>query len=70
MCIAEIAVLEQRWDQGDVAVGRLGDGRVVPLTFVPDAPAGSHLICHLGIPVEVITTEAARAALALQGGST
>lgn len=70
MCIAEVAVLEDRWDDQGVAVGRLDDGRVVPLTFVPDVRAGSHVLCHLGIPVEVITAEAARAALALQGGST
>lgn len=70
MCIAEVTVLEDRWDDDGVAVGRLGDGRIVPLTFVPDAAAGSHVLCHLGIPVEVIAPEAARAALALQGGST
>lgn len=67
MCIAELAVVQERWDDGGTAVGRLDDGRVVSLAFVPDAVAGSHVLCHLGIPVEVIASEAA---LALEGGST
>lgn len=70
MCIAEVSVLDACWDDDGVAVGRLGNGRVVPLSFVPDASAGSYVLCHLGIPVEVIAPEAARAALALEGGST
>jgi hydrogenase maturation factor len=67
MCIAEVALLDECWDDDGVAVGRLHDGRVVPLSFVPEAAAGSHVLCHLGIPVEVVAPEAVPA---LEGGWT
>ena len=40
-------------ERGDV-LGRLDDGCVVPLAFVPDARPGAYLLVHLGIPVEVL----------------
>ena len=69
MCLGSIAVLAEAWDQGAVRVGRLDDGCVVTLSFVPDAEPGAHLLLHLGIPVEVLDPEAAREALALREGS-
>jgi hydrogenase maturation factor len=66
MCLGSIAVLVEAWDEG-TRVGRLDDGCVVPLTFVPDARPGSHLLIHLGIPVEVLEPDAAVDALALRG---
>jgi hydrogenase maturation factor len=68
MCIGSIAVLEEIWDDDGVRVGRLADGCVVALSFVPEALPGSYLLLHLGIPVEVLNHAAAREALALRSG--
>ena len=66
MCVGSIAVLAEAWDDGAARVGRLDDGCVVPLSFVPDAAPGAHLLLHMGIPVEVLDPETAREALALR----
>ena len=66
MCLGSIAVLVETWDDGAAALGRLDDGCVVPLSFVPGAVSGAHLLLHLGIPVEVLDPAAAREALALR----
>lgn len=66
MCLGSIAVLVETWDDAGTWLGRLDDGRLVPLSFVPDATAGAHLLVHLGIPVEVLDPAAAREALALR----
>jgi len=52
-----------------VVLGRMDDGCVVVLSYVPEARPGAHLLLHLGIPVEVLEEEAAREALDLRGGS-
>jgi hydrogenase maturation factor len=39
-------------------VGRLGDGHVVSLAFLPEAEAGDVVLVHLGIPVEVLVSRA------------
>jgi hydrogenase maturation factor len=66
MCLGSIAVLVESWGDAGTRVGRLDDGCIVPLSFVPNAPLGTHLLVHLGIPVEVLHPHAARAALALR----
>lgn len=66
MCVGEIAPLLDAWDDAGVRVGRLRDGRVVSLSFVPGAVAGDHLLLHLGIPVEVIDDATAGDALELR----
>ena len=66
MCLGSIAVLAETWDDEGARLGRLDDGCVVPLSFVPDASPGAHLLLHLGIPVEVLEPEVARDALALR----
>lgn len=66
MCLGSIAVLVETWDDEGARLGRLDDGCVVPLLFIPDAPLGAHLLVHLGIPVEVLEPDAARDALALR----
>lgn len=66
MCLGSIAVLAAAWDDAGARVGRLDDGCVVTLSFVPDAQPGAHLLLHLGIPVEVLEPEAAHDALALR----
>ena len=66
MCLGSIAVLSEAWEDQGVRVGRLDDGCVVSLSFVPDAAAGAHLLLHLGIPVEVLDPGAAREALELR----
>ena len=66
MCLGSIAVLAEAWDDDGVPVGRLDDGCVVSLSFVPDAEPGAHLLLHLGIPVEVLDPETARDALELR----
>ena len=67
MCVGSIAVLAEAWDDGAARLGRLDDGCVVPLSFVPGAQPGAHLLLHLGIPVEVLDPQTAREALALRG---
>jgi len=57
MCIGTSAVLVEVWEEGGARVGRLGDGNVVSLAFLPEAEAGDVVLVHLGIPVEVIVPE-------------
>ncbi len=66
MCLGGIAVLAEAWDEGGARLGRLDDGSVVPLGFVPDARPGAQLLVHLGIPVEVLEPTVAAQALALR----
>jgi hypothetical protein len=66
MCVGSIAVLAEAWDDGAARVGRLDDGCVVPLSFVPGAEPGAHLLLHMGIPVEILAPETAREALELR----
>jgi hydrogenase expression/formation protein HypC len=66
MCLGSISLLVDSWDADGVHVGRLDTGAVVSLAFVPEARPGSHVIVHLGIPVEVIDREEAATALALR----
>lgn len=66
MCVGSIAVLDEVWEDGGVPMGRLDDGCVVQLSYVPTARGGDYLLLHLGIPVEVLEEEAARDALALR----
>jgi len=66
MCVGSIARLVESWEDEGTRIGRLDDGCVVPLSFVPDAPPGAHLLLHLGIPVEVLDPDAAREAVALR----
>jgi hypothetical protein len=66
MCLGEIALLAETWADGGVPMGRLEDGAVVALSFLPDAAPGAHVLLHLGIPVEVLDPDSARAALALR----
>jgi len=70
MCLGSIALLAASWDEGGVRVGRLDDGCVVPLVYVPDAEPGAYLLLHLGIPVEILSADAAREALHLRTGET
>jgi hydrogenase maturation factor len=66
MCVGSIMTLAEVTDEDGVRLGRLDDGCVVPLTFVPHATAGDQLLLHLGVPVEVLDPEAARDALCLR----
>jgi hydrogenase maturation factor len=68
MCVGSITRLVQAWDEDGVRLGRLEDGCVVPLAYIPEAQPGAHLLLHLGIPVEVLAPEAAREALELRAG--
>lgn len=66
MCLGTIRVLEDVWDDAGARVGRLDDGNVVTLGYVPDAQPSAYLLVHLGIPVEVLRAEDAEAALGLR----
>lgn len=66
MCLGAIALLAEAWEEDGTPVGRLDDGRIVSLAFVPAARAGDHLLVHLGVPVEVLEPETAARALALR----
>ena len=67
MCLGSIATLVEAWDDAGVRVGRLDEGSVVPLAFVPNAVPGACLLIHLGIPVEVLEADSARDARRLRG---
>ena len=69
MCLGDIARLTQAWERDGVRLGRLHDGSVVTLSFLPDATPGAYVLVHLGIPVEVLDTATAEEALALRGES-
>ncbi len=66
MCVGSISLLTDAWDERGARVGRLDDGKVVSLAFLPEAQAGVYVLVHLGIPVEVIDSEDARQAVALR----
>jgi hydrogenase maturation factor len=66
MCLGGIAVLVDAWDERGARVGRLDDGDVVSLAFVPEARVGSYVLVQLGIPVEVLDPQDAAAALELR----
>jgi hydrogenase expression/formation protein HypC len=66
MCVGSIVRLLEISDDAGAPVGRVEDGCLVPLSFVPDARVGDHLLLHLGIPVEVLDPEEAREALSLR----
>lgn len=66
MCVGTIVGLVEVTDEDGVRLGRLDDGCVVPLAFVPHATAGDQLLLHLGVPVEVLDPDAAREALCLR----
>jgi hydrogenase maturation factor len=68
MCLGSIQVLEEAWEEAGTRLGRLQDGAVVSLAFVPEAAAGEHVLVHLGVPVEVLDAEAAQVALQLREG--
>jgi hydrogenase maturation factor len=57
MCIGSSTLLVEVWEDAGSRVGRLGDGHVVSLAFLPEAEAGDVVLVHLGIPVEVLVTE-------------
>jgi hydrogenase maturation factor len=54
MCIGSVGVLVDVWDEGGARAGRLADGCVVSLGFLPEAAAGDTVLLHLGVPVEVL----------------
>ena len=67
MCLGSIVRLVALVpDAGGAPLGRVEDGCVLPLSFVPEATPGSYLLVHLGIPVEVLDPDTARDALALR----
>ena len=66
MCLGVIAELVDAWEEDGVRVGRLADGSVVTLGFVPEAEVGAQLLVHLGIPVEVLDAATAAEALSLR----
>jgi hydrogenase maturation factor len=56
MCIGTSALLVEVLDEDTGRAGRLADGRVVSLGFLPEAEAGDTVLLHLGVPVEVLAT--------------
>jgi hydrogenase maturation factor len=66
MCLGGITTLVETWEQDGARLGRLADGAVVSLAFVPEARLDDHLLVHLGVPVEVLEPDTATQALALR----
>ena len=54
MCLGSTELLVDAWEDGVARIGRLSDGRVVSLAFLPEAHSGDVVLLHLGVPVEVI----------------
>ena len=50
MCLGGVARLTETWEEDGVRVGRLDDGSVVTLSFLPDATPGAYVLVHLGHP--------------------
>jgi hydrogenase maturation factor len=69
MCLGTIHVLQEAWDDAGARAGRLDDGRVVTLGYVPEAQPNDYVLVHLGIPVEVLRVEDAEAALGLRSAA-
>lgn len=67
MCLGGIARLTETWEEEGVCLGRLDDGSVVTLSFLPEATPGTYVLVHLGIPVEALDEATAEEALALRG---
>ena len=57
MCVGRVQLLVDVWEDAGARVGRLGDGHVVSLAFLPEAEAGDAVLVHLGIPVEVLAPQ-------------
>jgi hydrogenase maturation factor len=57
MCIGSSTVLLEVWEKEGSRIGRVTDGHVVSLAFLPEAEAGDVVLLHLGIPVEVLVRE-------------
>lgn len=66
MCLGSIHVLEEVWEDAGARVGRLEDGRVVTLGYLPEAQPPTYVLVHLGIPVEVLRADDAELALGLR----
>ena len=66
MCVGAILELVALWDEDGARTGRLADGSVVTLGFVPRAEVGAQLLVHLGIPVEVLDPGTAAETIALR----
>ncbi len=66
MCLGTIHVLQEVWDDAGARVGRLEDGSLVTLAYVPQAQPNDYVLVHLGIPVEVLPSGDAEAALGLR----
>jgi hydrogenase maturation factor len=66
MCLGSILLLVDAWDSDGARLGRLEDGAVATLAFVPETEPGDRLLVHLGVPVEVLDPADAHAALALR----
>lgn len=66
MCLGAISRLDAAWTEEGTPLGRLENGTVVTLSFVPEAREGAYLLVELGIPVEILEPAAAAAALALR----
>ena len=48
MCLGAIAKLVEAWDEDGARVGRLDDGCVVSLSFLPDArPGDVYIIIYI-----------------------
>ena len=66
MSFGPLARLVESWDAGARRAGRLEDGAIVSLAFVPDAEPGDHVLVHLGVPVEKLSPAEAAEALSLR----
>jgi hydrogenase maturation factor len=66
MCLGSIELLTETYDLDGARVGTLAGGSTVSLAFLPEARAGSYVLVHLGIPVEVLDPRDAREALGLR----
>jgi hydrogenase maturation factor len=66
MCLGTIHLVQEVWNDAGARVGRLEDGSVVALGYVPQARPNDYVLVHLGIPVEILQADDAEIALGLR----
>lgn len=71
MCLGSVGRLVRVWDEGGIAMGMVDYGtreEAACLMYLPDVPAGTDVLVHMGFVLEVLDPERAADARALRSG--
>lgn len=66
MCLGKIERLAEVWDAGASRQGRAECGALLSLAYTPEAEAGSYVLAHSGVALELLGPADAEQALALR----